>query len=270
MATKGNKKPQQKTVSPAKSKAEASHTTATKKENFKFNLKDFIPLMVALAIFFFLWFKPYNVKLIDPWYQGIVLIDSANKQSDPILKNKLLDEAGKSLKSQVQAHPYHARVHHLYAYYWYNRQVWDSVIAQEKEAIRIGAGGIVNQVEYEAQNMMNSALLNKLNGHFVRQQTDSALMTLRNTHTPNMPNPTLDKYYGIAFARKGMQDSALWYYRRFQAFNPNDFDVNYNMAITFIQQNQADSARFYAQRALVIDPNNQAAQAFYKSIQTIR
>src|SRR5258705_3153646 len=97
----------------------------------------FIPLCFSLIIFSILWFKPFDVNLKDPWFEGAVLIDSARKVIDTNQRKLLLDEAGKKLAEQVRLHPYHARVHYLYGYYWLNRQNWDSAIFQQKEAIRI-------------------------------------------------------------------------------------------------------------------------------------
>jgi hypothetical protein len=38
--------------------------------------------------------------------------------TDANQRNILLGQAGKILVEQVQKHPYHARVHYLYGFYW--------------------------------------------------------------------------------------------------------------------------------------------------------
>ncbi|MFI5133711.1 MAG: hypothetical protein ACHQEB_05215, partial [Chitinophagales bacterium] len=55
----------------------------------KISFLHFIPLSVALLAFLILWAKPYTMKLTDPWFDGAVLIDSANKTTDAQQRNLL-------------------------------------------------------------------------------------------------------------------------------------------------------------------------------------
>ena len=216
----------------------------------------FIPLCFSLIIFSILWFNPFNVNLKDPWYEGAVLIDSARKMIDPNRRKVLLDEAGKILTEQVEKHPYHARVHYLYGFYWFDRQNWDSSIFHEKEAIRLGAGGTVNQVEYKAQEMLNLALGNKVTALIDGGKLNEAAGVLEYAKTPNMHNPALDKYRGIIYSRLGNADSALSCLQRYKMANPNDANNLANIAISYNQKNMRDSALVYINQALKLDPAN--------------
>jgi tetratricopeptide (TPR) repeat protein len=173
-----------------------------------------------------------------------------------------LEQTGKKLAELIRLHPYHARVHHFYGYYWLIRRNWDSVIYQEKEAIRIGAGGVVNPVEYEAQELLNEALDKKVTPLINTGKYNEALVVLENAKTPNMINPEIDNYRGIIFSRQGNSDSALACFIRYKQSNPKDANNLANISISYLQKNNRDSARKYINDALKIDPNNaQAKQA---------
>ena len=216
----------------------------------------FLPLCFALSVFMIIWFKPFNVNLKDPWYAGAQLIDSSRKVLDTNQRKLLLAEAGKILAEQVQKHPYHARVHYIYGFYWFDRQNWDSAIFQQKEAIRLGAGGTVNQVEYSAQEMLNLALGNKVTSFINAGNLKEAADVLEYAKTPEMFNPGIDKYKGVIFSRQGNPDSALFCFLRYKAANPNDANNLTNIAISYNQKNMRDSALVYINQALKLDPTN--------------
>ena len=223
----------------------------------------FIPLCFSLVIFCILWFKPFNVNLRDPWNEGGLLLDSANKISDPNQRTLLIEQGGKKLAEEIKKHPYHARVHFMYGIYWHMVQNWDSAIFQQKEAIRIGAGGVVNQVEFGAQAMLNSALETKVTP-LLNSNLKEALDVLENAKTPEMYNPLIDNYKGIIYSRQGNIDSALHCFLRYNAAKPNDAGILASIASTYNQKNMKDSALIYINQALKIDPNNANAN-FIKS-----
>jgi len=216
----------------------------------------FLPLCFTLFVFLIIWFNPFNVNLKDPWYKGAVLLDSARKEIDPNRREVLLGVAGKILSEEVQKHPYHARVHYLYGFYWFDRQNWDSVIFQQKEAIRLGAGGTVNQVEYKAQEMLNLALGNKVQALLDAGKLNEASGVLEYAKTPEMLNPAIDKYRGIIYSREGNADSALSCLLRYKIANPNDANNLANIAISYNHKNMRDSALVYINQALKLDPTN--------------
>ena len=243
-----------------KSKAKSS---LKKKEIWSFknvSFNNFIPLLIALIFFSILWFRPLDIKITDPWYEGIALIDSANKVTEKELKNLLLDEAGEKLSEQVRKHPYHARVHYLYGYYWLQRQNWDSVIYHEREAIRIGAGGVVEQVEFKAQEMLNYAIGKKVNPLINSGNNEEALKVLEYATTKNMNNPEIDRSKGIIYLRKGDNDRALGCFLRYEKSQPNNVLNLTNIGLSYMRKNNLDSARFYINRAIKLDPNHNRAK----------
>ncbi len=255
MSNKYNKKGSKATSK--KEKVIAEKKTVTKpRTSLHISYLHFLPLCFVLSVFMIIWFKPYDVNLKDPWYEGAALIDSARKVIDTNQRKVLLGEAGKILTEQIQKHPYHARVHYLYGFYWFDRQNWDSAIFQQKEAIRIGAGGTVNQVEYKAQEILNAAISNKVTALLNSGKLKEAADVLEYAKTPEMPNPVIDKYRGIIYSRQGNADSALFYFLRYKAADPNDANTLTNIAISYNQKNMKDSARVYINKALKLDPNN--------------
>jgi tetratricopeptide (TPR) repeat protein len=249
-----------KAISKKENVTAAKKTVVKTRPSHHISFVHFLPLCFALLVFMIIWFKPFNVHLQDPWYEGAILVDSARNLTDTNQRNILMEQAGKKLAEQTRLHPYHARVHYLYGYYWFNRQNWDSVIYQQKEAIRIGAGGIVNQVEYGAQEMLNAALDNKVIPLINAGKYNEALVVLENAKTPNMINPGIDKNKGIIFSRQGNADSALACFIRYKQSNPNDANNLANIGISYLQKNNRDSARKYINDALKIDPNNASAK----------
>jgi len=218
--------------------------------------RHFLPLCFALFVFLIIWFNPFNVNFKDPWYEGAVLIDSARNVIDTNQRNILLGNAGKILTEQVQKHPYHARVHYLYGFYWSALQNWDSAIFHQKEAIRLGAGGTVNQIEYKAQEMLNLALGNKVQALLDAGKLNEASGVLEYAKTPEMLNPAIDKYRGIIYSREGNADSALSCLLRYKIANPNDANNLANIAISYNHKNMRDSALVYINQALKLDPTN--------------
>lgn len=224
---------------------------------------------VGLLLFFFFWFKPVTVNLIDPWYNGTILLDSAQKVQDPTQKAELIAKGGALLREQVNMHPYHARLHYLYGYYYYVKQDWDSCVIEEKKAIDIGAGGIVNQVEYQAAEMLNAALGNKLNA-VMNTNPELAKKYIQDAVSPRFYNFTLDKYRGMLYTNTRQYDSSRVAFRRFLRFAPNDYDVLYNMAVSFAMSNQKDSAIYFASMASQVNPQNPTAQNLINQLNASR
>jgi len=255
LSNKYNKKRSKAPIKNEKVIAEKKSVTKTR-STLPISYRHFLPLCFALFIFVIIWFNPFNVNIKDPWHEGALLIDSARNVTDTNQRNFLLGKAGKILTEQVQKHPYHARVHYQYGFYWYARQNWDSAIFHQKEAIRLGAGGTVNQVEYKAQEMLNLALGSKVTALLNSGNLKEAADAVEYAKTAEMFNPGIDKYRGIIYSREGNSDSALSCFLRYKAVVPNDANNLANIAISYNQKNMRDSALVYINQTLKLDPAN--------------
>ncbi|MEI7726348.1 MAG: hypothetical protein WCK09_14665 [Bacteroidota bacterium] len=211
-----------------------------------------IPLSGFLVILF-IWSELYKPKVIDEWYRGIMLVDSAGKTSDSIAKKGLLDRGGHILKQQATSHPYHARVWFLYGHYFLVCKNWDSCIYAEKKSIELGAGGLVNNVEYQAAEHLNFAVDQKIRGI---HNLDSVIKVINNALTTNFENSTLDKIKGFTYYNYNKMDSCSFYLERFNSKVKNDFDVLTFLAFTYSRKGMREKALFYAAEAKKIKSDN--------------
>src|SRR5262249_23545893 len=113
-----------------------------------------IPALSLLA-YVALWFSP--VTLQDPWYEALADVNAARGAGDSGAKRALLAKAGAQLDELVRLHPYHARVHFILAYYYNDVGDSDRAMAEAKEAIRLGSGAKVNQVDGLARDVLVDA-----------------------------------------------------------------------------------------------------------------
>lgn len=208
---------------------------------------------LGVIFIFFIWFELYTPKVIDDWFQGAKLVDSATKTADPIIKKYLMDRGGLILKKQVNLHPYHARVWLLYGQYFSLNNIWDSCIYAEKKAIEIGAGGVVNNIEYMASDNLNYALGKKLTGI---HNLDSSIKVIDDAITPNFENSTIYKFKGFTYYNYNQIDSCIVYLERFYSKVQNDFDVLDILAFSYSRKGIYDKALFYATEAKKIKNDN--------------
>ena len=211
-----------------------------------------IPL-AGIFIIFFIWTERYVPVVIDDWYRGINLVDSAGKASNPAVKKNLMDQGGFILKRQVTLHPYHARVWFLYGHYFLVNNKWDSCIYAEKKAIEIGAGGLVNNVEFIAAEQLNYAVEMKLRGI---HNLDSSRKVISNAFTPNFENTTLDKITGFMYFNHNQNDSSIFYLERFNSKVKNDFDALHLLAWSYYRKGMKDKAIYFATEARKIKKDN--------------
>ena len=211
-----------------------------------------IPLS-GIFIIFFIWTERYVPTVIDDWYLGVNLVDSAGKASNPVVKKNLMDQGGFILKRQVTLHPYHARVWFLYGHYFLVNNKWDSCIYAEKKAIELGAGGVVNSVEFIAAEHLNYALDRKLRG---MHNLDSSINVINNAITPTFENTTIDKIEGFTYFNHNQNDSSIFYLERFNSKVKNDFDALHLLAWSYYRKGMKDKAIFFATEAKKIKNDN--------------
>jgi hypothetical protein len=119
----------------------------------------FFPSLFMVAYLFF-WNAP-KIHLDDPWYEAYHQVNLAMTTQDPVMKRKLLDRGGGALKELCGKYPYHARVHYLLGCYYDDAGNYDSAIVHAREAIRLGSGATVDQVDGLATELLISAMSEK-------------------------------------------------------------------------------------------------------------
>jgi hypothetical protein len=119
----------------------------------------FVPTLFIIGYLFF-WNAP-KIHLMDPWYEAYHQVNLAMNTQDPVMKRQLLDQGGGALKELCRKYPYHARVHYLLGCYYDYTGNYDSAIVHAKEAIRLGSGATVNQVDDIAAQLLISSTSKK-------------------------------------------------------------------------------------------------------------
>ena len=231
-------------------------------EKLNYPIKVFIPLFIALAIFGFVWID-VDVDLKDPWYRAASKIQKSNTIKDKTEKIEMIEEGGQELRELVAKHPYHARVHYLLGYYYVQSQKWDSAITELKIAIEKGKGGIVNQVDLEAQKMLRAPILNRTNKYLNSKQIYKARASNDEGIALSPNEPLFWLQGGMIHEQLGQTDSAMYYYEKSFNFNPNNEDtkkrlvqIYFNYGNHFFAQKQYQVALNFYQKTIKIKPNN--------------
>lgn len=223
------------------------------------SLQTIIPIAFVTVLFLISWVD-FDVDVRDPWYKAVAKVDSAARSSDPAMKNELLEEGGKELKELLNEHPYHARLYFFISYYYFQKQEWDSVIANCEVAIEKGKGALVNQVDVVAADLLGKAAINKSNqivqgGKAWRDALD--VMELAVYHNRN--NAQLWAHTASIHTRINQLDSAINYYKGALSVNPNFEPARKNLANILFQY-----GNFFAQQR-----NFKIAENYYRDAQNL-
>lgn len=221
-----------------------------------------IPFAIAVLIFVSAW-ATEPVKVVDPWYEAILLVDSSTRIKDPKLRLETREEGGQKLRELVKEHPYHARVHHLLGIYYAIAGKWDSAIVEQKIAIDKGAGGLVNQVEFAALEQLTQAAMNQSNILLQKKLNDSARALLDEVLTYNDKNGKIYFQIGTIFHRKNNIDSAIFYYNKAVKFDPKYGPAKTNLSLVYfargnqkLNQGKFNSAEKDFLKAIEYNPRN--------------
>lgn len=213
---------------------------------------------LVVLVFVIIWGEFYTPKVMNPWQEGLIWIDSAKTETDTILKAEFLQTADEIFTEQVNEHPYHARIWMMKGYYHLQTKEWDSVIACEKKALEIGAGGVVNRIDVDAVNMMGAALLNKVNK--LNMDTTAIFNLLDSAEIDGFENFKILWLRGAINNQAGRPDQGVKYLRRAYQLNVRDFDILYHYAFALAQTGKTQKAKARLQQALQIQPNNTSAK----------
>jgi tetratricopeptide (TPR) repeat protein len=196
--------------------------------NQKSVILSLIPAILAGIIFLLAWTEP-NVDLMDPWYRALNKMNKAlkMKKDDPEKYKKLMDEAGAQFEELVEKHPYHAKLRMLNGYYNMNIGNTEKAISELKVSIDKGKGGIVNQIEYQAGDMLTQVVINETNAMIskAKKENNKDLVIKANKMLeellPYAPhNPNMHFQYGLTFSELGEPYKALEQYEKAIKINP--------------------------------------------------
>ncbi len=186
----------------------------------KKKLLAFAPFVIFVALFLLAW-TGRDVDLKDPWYRAVGILEEGRKEKDPELSAKLIDSSGRMLSDLLEKYPFHARVHFFKGYYFLTKKNWDSSIVEFKIAIDQGKGGVVNQVEFQARDMMVNAAINWANEMMKQKKVQYGINLMRDvmSYAPRSVN----LWNHAAYFHQSIQqlDSAIVYYNKALSIDPN-------------------------------------------------
>lgn len=214
-----------------------------------------IPFAVAVILFLMIWTEN-KTEVLDPWYAAVRLVDSSKNVTDAGEKTRLLEEGGAKLRDLLVKHPYHARVHFFMGYYFFMTQKWDSAIIELCETVRMDTLSTVNPIWIDAVNLLGAASINKSNEFLKQNKLTEALPPLKFARLYNPNNKDVNHNIAVIYHNTGNLDSAIFYYEyAFQADQNN----------TQLRQNMSNAYFFKGNQAMVSRNVKQAAEYFKRA-----
>lgn len=230
-----------------------------------------IPAAIAAILFLLAWTEP-NVDLKDPWYRALDKMNEARKiqKEAPERSKILMQEAGEDFAELVEKHPYHAKLRMLYGYYFMNTGKNEKAIAELTEAISKGKGGIVNQIEFQAGDMLTQLAVNQTNKWLqkAKKSGDKSLVKKANQFLDTLVqyashNPNMHFQYGLTFAQMGDYYKALENYEKAVKINPKHepagrgkAHLNFLLGNKFVSEENFNQAYVHYRIAQSIIPNH--------------
>jgi tetratricopeptide (TPR) repeat protein len=214
---------------------------------------------VMLLMFLYLWFGP-TVALNDPWWDAAELLNSASGMSDPAQRNATIQKAGAELKRLSELHPYHARVRYMLAYYYLHTGQLDPAITEGKEAVRLGSGGIVNQVDGDARSVLVEATLKKAQTQIDKQDFNAAYQILHDSYPLANHDKDLLLALGNVCSQRNDNNCAVEYFQAALKVDPNNAQLYLVLGNIAKSQGQVAKAIEYLEKAVALDPKLSEAQ----------
>jgi tetratricopeptide (TPR) repeat protein len=169
-----------------------------------------------------------------------------------------MEKGGAELRRLVKKHPYHARVHFLLGFYYLTAQKYDSAMTELKVAINKGKGGLVNQVEFQAADLLASAALQKSVRQYQNGKQKAARNTLIGAIEYHTRSPQLFGQLGMYYHQSNMLDSARRYYRKALRLDPK---------LQPARSNYANMEFFFGTRELKKNNINKAVNHYKKAFE---
>jgi len=222
-------------------------------------IAQFVVPTLMLLIYLYLWFGP-AVTVTDPWSDDAELLDSATKMTDPAQRSAAFEKAGTDLKRLIAEHPYHARVHYYLSFYYLSTRQLDGAIASAKEAIRLGSGGMVNQVDGDARELLVEATLQKAQPLLASQNFNGAYQVLHDSYASADRDKRLLLALGNVCRSKNDNDCAIEYFEAALKVDPGNAEIYMALGDTAKSQGRVAKAIEYLEKAVALDPKSSNAQ----------
>jgi tetratricopeptide (TPR) repeat protein len=209
----------------------------------------------GLIIFIFLLVVLPDSKFDDPWNTATVEFQDAIKLTDKQKQSEIFKNSIDVLIKQIHIHPYHARLYSMLGYMYLITGNWDSCISNQSMAIKLGSGGLVNQIEFKAAEIIINATVNKAKKLLKMKDTLGCMNTFRHSLSIIPQNQKLLKFTGGFFSDFRQPDSSLKYLYASAQYNNKDPEVMYLLGYSYYLKNNPDSAKIYLSGAIAINSN---------------
>jgi tetratricopeptide (TPR) repeat protein len=223
-------------------------------------------IYAGFIIFIFLLVVIPDTKFDDPWNKAVTEFQDAIKLTDKVKQTEIFKNSINVLNYQIHEHPYHARLYSMLGFMYLATGNWDSCIANQVKAIKIGSGGLVNQVEFKAADMIVNATVSKAQYFLNANDSIGCMNVFRHSLSLIPENQTLLKITGGFFTEFGQPDSALKYLYPSAKINPRDPELLYLLGYSYFMKNIPDSAKFYLSNAITINSNYEQAKNLLNKI----
>lgn len=221
-----------------------------------------IPAFIIGFLFLISW-TDREIELKDDWYEAVSIVDSARTIEDVSKKKEYLDRGGKWLLELKEKYPFHAKLRMFVGYYYIQAGLFDKAIDELEVAIEDGKGGIVNQIEFQARDMLTNAVINKTQILMQQQKFEDAFQVMRDSYSSAPEHPSYLHHYATVFAQANKADSAIYYYEKVIAIAPNFGKVKetlasiyFNYGNAYAQQNSMQNAYEKYSRAVQLFQGN--------------
>ncbi len=221
-----------------------------------------IPAIIIGVLFLISWTER-DFELKDDWYAAISIVDSARVVEDPKLKKEYLDRGGKWLLELKEQYPFHAKLRMFVGYYYIQAGKFDEAIEELEVAIEDGKGGIVNQIEYQARDLLTNAVMTKTQILMQKKNFNEAIAVMRNSLPYAPEHPSYLAHFANIFSQANMVDSTLLYFEKVIRINPNYGNVKeqaaniyFSYANAYAKQNNPTLAFDKYIRATQLNPKN--------------
>lgn len=207
-----------------------------------------IPAFIIGFLFLISW-TDRDIELKDDWYAAVAIVDSARTTDDIKLKKDYLDRGGKWLLELKEKYPFHAKLRMFVGYYYIQAGEFDKAIDELEVAIEEGKGGIVNQIEFQARDMLTNAVMNKTQILMQQKKFEEAFQVMRDSYFAAPEHPSYLQHYGTVFAQANRADSAIYYYEKVIKIAPTFgktketlASIYFNYGNAYAQQNAIENA----------------------------
>ncbi|GEM_PF-1444484 len=221
----------------------------------------FLPFGIFAILYMTVW-ADIETTVEDPWFAAVKKVDIGAREKDPAIRKAKMDEGGNELRALVQKYPKHARIHYFMGFYFSAIGDLDSTIFYCKNAIEMGKGALVNQVDGQAMTLVSQVALGIASKQIQEKKFEDGIRTIKKALPYNPNDPNFYYMLGVSFQNLNVMDSARANYENSLAIDANHNAGKENLANLYfmyandmINKGQSPQAEEILRKAIALAPN---------------